>query len=53
MDDVEPINQAVSGRDYVAVQSTVDMRDGVSRVAVNIAILAVSQQNHFFRYLET
>ena len=34
--------QAVSGRDYVAVQSTVDMMTGVTRVAVQVAVLAVS-----------
>ena len=34
--------QAVSGRDYVAVQSTVDMLTGVTRVAVQVAVLAVS-----------
>ena len=34
--------QAVSGRDFVAVQSTVDMMTGVTRVAVEVAVLTVS-----------
>ena len=40
--DVEPIEQAVSGRDYVALQSTIDMIDGVTRLPVEVTILAVS-----------
>ena len=40
--DVEPIEQAVSGRDYVALQSTIDMTDGVTRLPVEVTILAVS-----------
>ena len=40
--DVEPLEQAVSGRDYVALQSTVDMTDGVTRLPVEVTILAVS-----------
>ena len=39
----EPIEQAVSGRDYVALQSTMDMTDGVTRLPVEITILAVSK----------
>ena len=34
--------QAVSGRDYVAVQATVDMMSGVTRVPVEVAVLSVS-----------
>ena len=39
---MQPREQAVSGRDYVALQSTVDMTDGVTQVPVEITILAVS-----------
>ena len=43
--------QAVSGQDYVAQQSTVDMRDGITRVPVEITVLAVSPHNKRVYYL--
>ena len=39
--DIEPIEQAISGRDYVAIQTTIDMTDGVTRVPVEVTILSV------------
>ena len=39
--EAEPVEQAVSGRDYVAIQSTGDMTDGVTRLPVEVTILAV------------
>lgn len=44
--DTVPLGeQAISGRDYVAEQSSVDMFSGVDRVPVEITIKSVSFQN--------
>ena len=40
--DVEPIEQAISGRDYVAIQTTINMTNGLTRVPVEVTILSVS-----------
>ena len=41
-EDVPLDEQAISGRDYVSVQATVDMFDTVARVPVEVTIKSVS-----------
>lgn len=44
--DAPAAEQALSGQDYVTTQQTVDMVTGVTRVPVEIPILAVSIHVH-------
>ncbi len=39
---VDPQEQAVSGKDFVAVQTTIDMLSGITTAAIEIPVLAVS-----------